>query len=177
MANEFQNYIDSFNFPPGSPTVNAGRSGELKQRAYQKYIDALGRLRVAEGQTKGPPINIGATPTGASRGIPEFSAATTALNDYRLQELMNSVRIGAMSPREAATIATRLGIGPAGSGSTSAAEMRAYVNAVAPPVRPAGSGSTSDAEMRAYQSATGLVPSPNLMGFFKSLFRKQSGGQ
>ena len=148
MANEFQNYIDSFNFPPGSPTVNAGRSGELKQRAYQKYIDALGRLRVAEGQTKGPPINIGATPTGASRGVPEFSAATTALNDYRLQELMNSVQIGAMSPRDAATIATQL-----------------------------DSGSTSDAEMRAYQSATGLVPSPNLMGFFKSLFRKQSGGQ
>lgn len=128
--------------------VNADRSGELKQRAYQKYIDALGRLRVAEGQTKGPPINIGATPTGASRGVPEFSAATTALNDYRLQELMNSVQIGAMSPRDAATIATQL-----------------------------DSGSTSDAEMRAYQSATGLVPSSNLMGFFKSLFRKQSGGQ
>ena len=51
MANEFHNYIDSFNFPPGSPTGNAGRSGELKQRAYQKYIDALGRLRVAEGLT------------------------------------------------------------------------------------------------------------------------------
>jgi len=148
MANEFQNYIDSFNLPPGSPMVNADRSGELKQRAYQKYIDALGRLRVAEGQTKGPPINIGATPTGASRGVPEFSAATTALNDYRLQELMNSVQIGAMSPRDAATIATQL-----------------------------DSGSTSDAEMRAYQSATGLVPSSNLMGFFKSLFRKQSGGQ
>ena len=174
MANEFQNYIDSFNLPPGSPTVNAGRSGELKQRAYQKYIDALGRLRVAEGQTKGPPINIGATPTGASRGVPEFSAATTALNDYRLQELMNSVRTRAMSPREAATIATQLGIGPAGSGSISDAD--AFVQMI-----PAVEGNVlvepAESKMRAYQSATGLVPSSNLMGFFKSLFRKQSGGQ
>jgi len=132
---EFQRYVDALGQmgqqQPQQPQqpMGSGSTTDMEKRAYQRYIDALGRLRAAEqpsdrpigsGSTTdsefqrytAPPIDSGPMGDFTSGLPPEFSEATAAKNEYEKMRHYNRVM---------------------GSGSSSDAEWRAYEKATKPP--------------------------------------------
>ncbi len=97
------------------------RQGQLEQRAYQSYIEALNRLRAAEAA--GNPDAMGMS------GVVD---AQNRLNTIRPTMGRNPV-LGSSSDAEMR------------------AYQDAITNQIRPRMRPMGSGSSSDAEMRTYE--------------------------
>jgi hypothetical protein len=143
-GSEFKRYVDALGqmapMPTQQPTppiqpmmqpqvpMGSGSTTDMEKRAYQRYIDALSRLRAAEQQSDRPigsgsttdsefqrytaPPSIGPLGDFTSGLPPEFSEATAAKNEYEKMRHYNRVM---------------------GGGTSSDAEWRAYEKATKPP--------------------------------------------
>ena len=156
MADPMDRYGQSFT-PPGPTSSGMGavtdqeiqmmnrmapsRQGQLEQRAYQSYIEALNRLRAAETAGNPNAMGMSGAPDAQNRlnavRQPMGSGSVTddEMRTYEVdgrpvqmtqEEMMRAVQSGQITPGQAASMST--GVADPTGGATSDADMGALGN-------------------------------------------------